>query len=407
MDTRNKMAENFEETRKTLIAEKERLDNISSRIQDVKVRETTFAELLEKDKLIVRNFNLTQVELLKGIENEKKRIEYNKQFIAAYKSFKQRLVAYKESLPLHLVADLNGLIREFYNFINQDDGKFELLHTVKLPVKPNEVIQVSFQDNPIKFVNALQVLSEGHIKCLGLSILLAKSIHSRSPFLIFDDIVNAIDDDHRGRIRDLFLNNERFKDKQLIITSHSEEFIKDFENSFSKDQYKANVNKIALLNRTTRKIQKVESVAHYLESANQFYLRGSKRDCLSNCRRALENIAENLWKKLINYNDKRYNIEVKLVQRGPNKKPDLLNLLAGIRSAIKGIENNTLGEIKDLIEWFEGLKASNQRIWEYLNKGTHEETERDDFDSTIVSQVLDNSIMLDEKVRSKWAAKAA
>ena len=50
---------------------------------------------------------------------------------------------------------------------------------------------------------ALQVLSEGHIKILGLSILLAKAVHDNLNFIIFDDIVNAIDDDHRNGVADL------------------------------------------------------------------------------------------------------------------------------------------------------------------------------------------------------------
>ena len=313
-----------DDAKRLLVAEKEKLDKLNLEIQKIKTQETTFRSLLSKAQSEVDLFNSSNADFLKAIENEQKIIDRNNLFIGAYKSFKQKLVSYKEKLPLQLVSELNDLIKEFYNFINQDDQKFELFHTVKLPIKSNETIQVSFQDNPTKFLNALQVLSEGHIKCLGLSILLAKSINSESTFLIFDDIVNAIDDDHRGRIRDLILTNERFQKKQLIITSHSEEFIKDFENSFTKEKYERSVNKIALLNRISKKIQKAESTAHYLQVAQDCYTKSNKRDCLSNCRRALENISERLWKKLTGFEKGRFNIEVKLVLRGPNRKPDLL-----------------------------------------------------------------------------------
>ncbi len=45
-------------------------------------------------------------------------------------------------------------------------------------------------------------MSEGHIRCLGLAILVAKNVKLNCPVLIFDDAVNAIDDEHRGGIRD-------------------------------------------------------------------------------------------------------------------------------------------------------------------------------------------------------------
>jgi len=399
--------EHSNDTRRLLVTEKEKLDKLNLEIQKIKTQETTFRSLLSKAQSEMDSFNSSNADFLKAIENEQKIIDRNNVFIGAYKSFKQKLVSYKEMLPLQLVTELNDLIKEFYNFINQDDQKFELFHTVKLPIKSNEVIQVSFQDNPTKFVNALQVLSEGHIKCLGLSILLSKSINSESTFLIFDDIVNAIDDDHRGRIRDLILTNDHFKKKQLIITSHSEEFIKDFENSFTKEQYEHSVNKIALLNRISKKIQKAESTAHYLQVAQDYYAKNNKRDCLSNCRRALENVSERLWKKLTGFEKARFNIEVKLILRGPNRKPDLLNLISGIRACLKGIDNESLKEIQELLVWFEGLQTSSPRLWEFLNKGTHEESERDDFDATIVKQILDKSILLDTKVKDKWVTKTA
>jgi len=84
-----------------------------------------------------------------------------------------------------------------------------------------------------------------------------------------------------------------------------------------------------------------------------------------------------------------------------------LNLISGIRACLKGIDNESLKEIQELLVWFEGLQTSSPRIWEFLNKGTHEESERDDFDATIVKQILDKSILLDTKVKGKWVTKTA
>ena len=40
-------------------------------------------------------------------------------------------------------------------------------------------------------VDALRILSEGHIRCLGLAILLAKAKSIQSPLVVFDDAINA------------------------------------------------------------------------------------------------------------------------------------------------------------------------------------------------------------------------
>ncbi len=37
-----------------------------------------------------------------------------------------------------------------------------------------------------------------------------------------------------------------------------------------------------------------------------------------------------------------------------------------------------------ILTWLAGLETTNNQIWNYLNKGTHEEPDRDDFDSKIV-----------------------
>lgn len=64
--------------------------------------------------------------------------------------------------------------------------------------------------------DALIVFSEGHIKCLGLAILLAKNIAQGCPVVIFDDVVNAIDDDRDGIWR-TFFEDGLLDGKQVIL----------------------------------------------------------------------------------------------------------------------------------------------------------------------------------------------
>jgi ABC-type uncharacterized transport system fused permease/ATPase subunit len=78
-------------------------------------------------------------------------------------------------------------------------------------------------------VDALRILSEGHIRCLGLAILLAKGQSIQSPLVVFDDAINAIDHDHRSGIRETIFESDHFAQTQLIVTCHSNEFIKDIQ----------------------------------------------------------------------------------------------------------------------------------------------------------------------------------
>ena len=89
----------------------------------------------------------------------------------------------------------------------------------------NGKIEVEFAGEPGARYDALIVFSEGHIKCLGLAILLAKNLAQGCPVVIFDDVVNAIDDDHRDGIWRTFFEDGLLHGKQVILTSHAEEFL--------------------------------------------------------------------------------------------------------------------------------------------------------------------------------------
>ncbi len=241
-----------------MASEFDMLNGLSSRIKELRTEEKTLRDMTSGAENKISDFNNSTGKLQEEIAAEKLTIGTNIKYIEAYKRFKQWMSYYKDQLPLKFVNDLNELVKEFYNFINKDDADLELIASIQLPAMADQQMKVSFQDQPKKFFNALQLLSEGHIKCLGLSILLAKSIHSGASFMIFDDLVNAIDDDHRINIRDLFLTNKHFANKQLIITSHSELFIEDFEKRMDKDEYQRKVQKISFLKRTGKMIQTID-----------------------------------------------------------------------------------------------------------------------------------------------------
>lgn len=43
----------------------------------------------------------------------------------------------------------------------------------------------------------------------------------QSPSIVFDDVINAIDQDHRGRIRQTIFESDYVAQTQLVVTCHS------------------------------------------------------------------------------------------------------------------------------------------------------------------------------------------
>jgi hypothetical protein len=177
----------------------------------------------------ITNFEIKNIALIEAVKSERHDIEINLRIASAYKIFVQKLDFYRNALPKKLISDLENIIKELYNKFNNINSDGDLLASIHLPLESGNKIEISFISNPFNFYDALHVLSDGHIRCLGLAILLAKNIKQKCPILVLDDPVNAIDDNHREGIRRTLFNKELFTDTQIILTCHGEEFIKDIQ----------------------------------------------------------------------------------------------------------------------------------------------------------------------------------
>ena len=175
---------------------------------------TLRTQMIEKEQIIknsqreIKEFDEQSSETIKKIQEEKRICEFNAKIIEAYNKIIGSLIDYNNELPRQIAQDLEQRIVDYYNTINQDDADFEKIEKLILPDATSDKMYITFADGSTS--EALQVLSEGHIKILGLSILLAKAVHDNLNFIIFDDIVNAIDDDHRNGVADLLMNPCRF-----------------------------------------------------------------------------------------------------------------------------------------------------------------------------------------------------
>jgi DNA repair exonuclease SbcCD ATPase subunit len=391
----NKKANETEGHIKDLEAENQEFDGILDQISTINA---TIKSINEHEQAAIQaliKFKQVNKELIEQVEQEKSIIDRNNQYNEAYVSLKMCLENYNRQLPSALAANLNTKALEFYNAINRYDHPSDLLEGLKLPENAGNKIKIRFKEG--QELDALHVLSEGHIRCLGLSILLAKNVQENLPIVIFDDVVNAIDDEHRRGIVETILEHQDIRDKQLIITTHGEEFVKQLENNISIKEYSKKVTRIDFLEPTEpKKISiKLDLTRNYLIVAQQRLQEGQVRDSLANGRRAFESLLNILWKRIA----KRYNVQLTVAMRLPGRPPELMSIAQSLRSFITKNEIETYYTVVSLLEKMLGNDKKYSVEWNYLNKGTHDEEREEEFDKTVVRDILavleeiDNIIM--------------
>lgn len=321
--------------------------------------------------------SLPKLQLLKTeIDEEKVEIDFNKNMVQAYRQIVKNLNEYIITLPIKMSENLSDKIKTYYNDINVGDADFEIIEDLRLPISSNEKIMIKMKDGAEQ--DALQILSEGHVKILGLSILLAKAKVENATFLIFDDVVNAIDDEHREGVAQLLITNKDFENVQMILTCHGEIFV-SFLADYVED--KKSMSRYMFLPADSLNergiVIKYQDSTIPLKVAREKYVEGNMRDSLSKCRQAVECISGRLWNKVISSSD---GISIKM--RKLNGKPDLYNVMCALKTVISKIEG--IGELQLDLETL--LKDKN---WTLLNKGTHIDNEIPEFSRLQVKELLE------------------
>jgi DNA sulfur modification protein DndD len=316
---------------------------------------------------------------------------------SAYSRLISRLQRYRENLPESLLRDLGQNVIALYNAFNRRDPEGDLMSDIRLPLKSGDRIVFSYVSAPQEYFDALHVLSEGHIRCLGLAILLAKNLQTDCPVLIFDDPVNAIDDDHREGIRLTLFKDPFFAGKQIILTCHGEEFTKDIQNLLGVADAKKCKGYTFLPHSGDRQIrvQVIPTKNHILSARNKLgtnELRGS----LTDARRGLEWVANTIWTKVLPNSGVR-GLSVMLARRGT--RPELFNLVQSLVKEMSktSFTNPQKGKLISGLNLILGLNQ-NGKEWEYLNKGTHEEEDRTEFDRDVVATVVEALESLDAAI---------
>lgn len=373
------------EQRANLIAERDRLSDARIVLVEHATRRQQFSAAIAMARQSVDLFQAQNAGLIAAAAEEETRIAAETRIQAAYNGFLGLLRHYRSELPRALMAGLNNLAMELYNEFNVRDANEDKLSALHLPVTGDGRIELSFRGSPERRVDALQVLSEGHVRCLGLAILLAKATNIQAPTVIFDDAINAIDHEHRQGIREALFQSERFANTQIIVTCHSNEFIKDIQNHVDRAQWVSYTFRHHAGDHHPRVLRDVPPQA-YLLNARTAVDRGDHRGALQPCRQALELIANKVWRWLGECD--LGVISVKLA--GVGDQPTLRNLCESLRARLntaRTFEHAEKQPVLDAMEQILGI-PEHTLIWQYLNKGTHEEQDRDDFDEGVVEQLV-------------------
>lgn len=377
------------------VAERRRLSEFQLRIQAQDLKRQQLKDNVEAANNRIRTFDETNAELIAQAEQEKLNIERDAPLKATYDRFLEELRSYRDQLPGQLMTGLNDTAMDLYNAFNRNDRDEDKLSALHLPLSGTGKIEICFRGNPGIRLDALHVLSEGHIRCLGLAILMAKAKSIECPVIIFDDAINAIDHDHRGGIRETIFESDHFAHTQLIVTCHSNEFIKDIQQHLPAQRRSG--CQVYLFrhhdgNYQPRVTGNIPS-ANYIAKARAAREALNDRDALAASRQALEMLSEKTWRWLGSHEQGVLN----LMLAGVGAEPTLRNLCEALVKKLRDAQTFTHGNKATLLTAYDRILGIpvNNLVWSYLNKGTHEEAERDDFDGELVELVVQTLEELD------------
>ncbi|VVE83008.1 AAA family ATPase [Pandoraea sputorum] len=385
-----------QQERAPLIAERQRLLDFQLKVQAQDQKDTALTAAVQAARARIAAFDADNAELITQVAQEQQDIARDTPYKAAYDHFLVELKAYREQLPGQLLAGLNDMALTLYNEFNQNDLDADKLASLHLPLTGEDKIEIAFRGNPARRVDALHILSEGHIRCLGLAILLAKAMGLGSPLIVFDDAINAIDHDHRRGIRETIFESDHFAQTQIIVTCHSNEFIKDIQQHLPA-QHRQDCQVYLFRHHTGDYQPRVSGnvdTRNYIARARAARNALNDRDALAASRQALEMLSNKIWQWL-GYHDLGM-LTVPLA--GVGAEPALRNLCEALLRKIRETQTFEHANNAALIEAYGrilGIPAANQ-VWMYLNKGTHEEADRDDFDGDHVESVVQTLEQLDQ-----------
>lgn len=380
--------------RQALVQERMRLDGFKTEIERCRLmRSQALAEFTQAQATIAQ-FEADNQQLIEEVAQEALTLGHNRRIKAAYDAYLSQLQSYLTALPGQLLQGLGESARELYNSFNREDPLPAQIHALRLPLAENGKIEIEFVGQPGELFDALMILSEGHIRCLGLAILLAKNLAENCPIVVFDDVVNAIDDEHRDGIWRTFFESGLLDAKQVILTSHAEEFLHRIQQEIGA-QRAAQIRRYRFLPLQGEHHLRIDTdppTKNYVLLAHASLAAEEKRDALRHSRAAIESLTDRAWTWLGRRHDGR--LELKLA--GPRANWELSNKCIKLRSGLGSIQDPAQGVVEILSGLDALLRVSGTSIeWSYLNSGTHDSQRDHEFDRATVNTIVNAALAMD------------
>ena len=232
----NKDNKFFEKKIKKFKYEKcDQYNDILSKINETKKKIEQFYQKRKKDNELLN-------EIKKSKENEDKYNEKINLILEDIKEFESTMENFYQHFITEILSEISDHIKEYYNKIVIDNK----IKSLNFRTSSGIVLETDFKDLSGEVNNYRKILSEGQLKCFGLSILLALHKNSKLSILILDDIINAVDIDHRKNMINLIIEESR-NNKQIIITTYDKLFQEKLVNLASDKAVSYHFNKEFIL----------------------------------------------------------------------------------------------------------------------------------------------------------------
>jgi DNA sulfur modification protein DndD len=210
---------------------------LEARVEHLKEIDELLKQQFEGKKLAEREFKAVNEQMADLIRQKAKLLnsavdnsQFNKlleDLESEYRTLYRSLLDYKLELEKARIVGIETKAAEYYRAINHHDDDHEQIASLRFDRQADSYrIKITNLDG-FSF-DAFAVLSEGHLRVLGLSILLAMAEKNNFPLIVFDDVVNAIDTDHRSNIIDLFFSDAYLRRIQMVVTTHDRLFWERF-----------------------------------------------------------------------------------------------------------------------------------------------------------------------------------
>jgi len=177
-------------------------------------------------------------EMTKSLEKEKDNMRIKEKIFNDINQFGLIYIKkYSEMIRSELESICDKEITIIYNALNQSDDEIVEKFIIEPNIDAKEItFSIMLKGSKLRF-NALEVLSTGHLRCLGFALLMAriKVKMTNLEFIIIDDPIYSIDHEHRYNLIQYLIDLSQ--SYQLIITSSDRLFYDIIRNRFNKNKF--------------------------------------------------------------------------------------------------------------------------------------------------------------------------